>query len=316
MSADGRQDETPAIETRGLTKVYGRTVLALDSLNLTVHQGEILGFLGPNGAGKTTTIRLLLDLIRPTAGHARIFGLDCAHQSLEVRHRTGFLPSDPKFYDRFTGHQMLRLFAELRPGTVDWSYVERLCDDLEVPLDRRMRQLSRGNRQKVGLVLAMMHRPDLLILDEPTTGLDPLVQRQVLNLLREARAEGRTVFFSSHILPEVEHICDRVAIIRNGRLVATEDVAALRSRRVQRLRITFANDVSPDSFSCLPGVSVLNHTDRTVELEATGELDALVKAAAQHHVVGLETVQTTLEDMFLAYYGHEALQLAQESSDG
>ena len=295
--------ELPALETQGLTKRYSPSVLALDSLTLTVRRGEIVGFLGPNGAGKTTTIRLLLDLIRPTAGRALVFGLDCQRDSVAARHHIGYLPSDRQLYRGLTGRHLLRLFASLRPRQVDWGYVEGLCRSLDLSLERRVGDLSRGNRQKVGLVLALMHRPDLLILDEPTTGLDPLVQRQVLDLLRDVRAEGRTVFFSSHNLPEVEHICDRVAFIREGRLMAVEEVHRLRSRRVQRIRFTFAEPVPADGVASLPGVRLLQCDGTSVHLEVAGAVDPVVKAAARYRVVALETVQPTLEEVFMAYYG-------------
>lgn len=297
-----RQAILPAIQTLGLTKRYGSSVLAVDSLTLTVNRGEIMGFLGPNGAGKTTTIRLLLDFIRPTSGRALVFGLDCRRDSVAAHRHVGYLPADLRLYNNLSGRRLLRLFASLRPGEVDWSYVESLCQLLDVPLDRRVGDLSHGNRQKVGVVLALMHRPGLLILDEPTTGLDPIVHHVVLDLLREVRAQGRTVFFSSHVLSEVEQICDRVAIIRQGRLVAVEKVDTLKARRFLQLRLTFAEPVPSDGFAQLPGVRILNHSDSSVHLEVAGDVDAVVKLAAKYHVVALETVQPSLEDVFMAYY--------------
>ncbi len=293
----------PAIQTLGLTKRYGSSVLAVDSLSFTVNRGEIMGFLGPNGAGKTTTIRLILDFIRPTSGRALVFGLDCRRNSLAVHRRVGYLPADLRLYGNLTGRSLLRLFAGLRPGEVEWSYVESLCQMLDISLDRRVGDLSHGNRQKVGLVLALMHHPDLLILDEPTTGLDPIVHHVVLDLLREVRAQGRTVFFSSHVLPEVEQLCDRVAIIREGRLVAVERVDILKGRRLLQMRLAFAEPVPPDGFAQLPGVRILSHSNSSVHLEVAGEVDPVIKAAARYHVVAVETIQPSLEEVFMAYYG-------------
>ena len=293
----------PAIQTIGLSKSYSpSSVLALDSLNMTVHQGEIFGFLGPNGAGKTTTIRLLVDLVRPTSGRAVVLGMDCNKSSLQVRQRVGYLPGEVKLYPNFSGHKLIKLFTSLRPEQVSQEYVMYLCQRLDVDLDTPLGQLSHGNRQKIGLVVALMPQPDLLSLDEPTTGLDPLVQHQVLDLLREARSEGRTVFFSSHVLPDVEQICDRVGIIRRGRLAAVEQVQVLRERRVQRLRIKFAGPIQPRTFSSLAGVRLLECTDMTVHLEVTGEPDAVVKAASHYHVVSLESEQPSLEEVFMAHY--------------
>lgn len=269
---------------------------------MTVVQGEIFGFLGPNGAGKTTTIRLLLDLIRPTFGRALVLGMDCNKSSLQVRQRVGYLPGELRLHQGSNGHKLIKLFASLRPRQVSNEYVRYLSQRLEVDLDTPLNRLSHGNRQKIGLVLALMPRPELLILDEPTTGLDPLIQHKVLDLLREAKSEGRTVFFSSHVLPEVEQVCDRIGIIRQGRLAAVERVQELWERRMQRMRITFAEPVPTDTFSTLPGVRLLECTDRSLYLEITGEPDMVVKAAAHHHVVALESVHPSLDEIFMSYY--------------
>ena len=293
----------PAIQVIGLTKSYNpSSVLALDSLSMTVRQGEIFGFLGPNGAGKTTTIRLLMDLIRPTSGRAQILGMDCNEFSLQVRQRVGYLPGELRLYGSLNGHKLIKLFSSLRSEQVSQEYVMCLCQQLDVDLDTQLNRLSHGSRQKIGLVLALMPQPDLLILDEPTTGLDPLVRHQVLDCLREARSEGRTVFLSSHVLTEVEQVCDRVGIIRQGRLVAVEHVQMLRERRVQRIRIDFAGPIEPRSFSSLAGVQLLKCTEMSVHLEVTGEPDAVVKAASRYHVVSIESEQSSLEDVFLAHY--------------
>ncbi len=316
ISSSGiESDETLAIQTIGLTKQYASSVLALDSLSMTVQRGGIFGFLGPNGAGKTTTIRLLLDLIRPTSGHAYIFGMDCKRLSLEVRQRVGYLPGELNLYTKSKGHSLLELFASLRPGEVSWDYVDDLCQRLDVDLDKAVGHLSHGNRQKVGLVLALMARPELIILDEPTTGLDPLVQHQVLDILREARAEGRTVFFSSHVLSEVEEICDRVGFIRRGRIVEVEEVEALRQRRVQRLSVTFADAAPQSVLTSLAGVRLLDSTDHTVRMEVTGDVDPVIKAIARHHVVSLESEYPSLEEVFMAYYEGDGVP-AREAAHG
>ena len=293
----------PAIQTVGLSKSYGPSSKpALNSMDMEVHQGEVFGFLGPNGAGKTTTIRLLLDLIRPTSGHAMVLGLDCNKSSVEMRQRVGYLPGELKLYSGLTGQRLIKLFTSFRPGQVSQKYILYLCQRLEVDLGTPLQQLSHGNRQKVGLLLAMMSKPDLLILDEPTTGLDPIVQRQVLELLMEAKSEGRTVFFSSHTLPDVEQICDRVGIIRQGDLVAVEEVQVLRKRRIQRIRIDFAETIDARSFSSLTNVRIVQCEKNLIYLEVTGEADAVVKAAAEYHVTSIESEHSSLEDIFMTYY--------------
>jgi len=296
--------ESPAIAFDGLTKRYRSGRLALDSLRLEVPRGEVFGFLGPNGAGKTTTIRLMLDLIRPTSGSVQVFGEDCNRKGPLVRQRIGYLPGDLSLYPGFTGDRLLTLFGSLRPEPIRQAYVRELCERLEVTLDTPTRELSHGNRQKVGIVLALMAEPDLIILDEPTSGLDPLAQHRVLDILREASRRGSTVFFSSHNLTEVERICDRVAMVRDGRLVAVERVGDVTSRAVTLLQLTFAEPVPPDAFAAADGVRELTRSDdgRLVHLEATGEVDAVIKTAARFHVVAVKTEEPSLEEAFLAMY--------------
>lgn len=305
----------PAVAMDLLSKRYGSGPLALDSLSLEVQRGEIFGYLGPNGAGKTTTIRLMLDLIRPTSGNAKVFGFDCNTQGIEVRRRVGYLSGELSLYWGYTGKRLLDFYASLRPNHIDWNYITDICTRLDVALDKPIGHLSHGNRQKVGLVIALMSQPDLLILDEPTSGLDPLAQHQVLEILREVRAQGRTVFFSSHNLPEVERICDRVAIIRGGHLVAVERVEALTAQHVHRIQLNFAAAVQGDRFATLPGVQVLEQANdaNTVRLEITGEMDAVIKEAARHHVISIEAEQPSLEEAFLALYeGDGALEAEDE----
>jgi ABC-2 type transport system ATP-binding protein len=292
-----------AIEFRALTKRYG-DVQALDGIDLRVERGEIFGFLGPNGAGKTTAIRCLLDLIRPTSGQALVLGLDSRRQSVAARARTGYLPGELALYETLTGAQTIAFFAGLRPGQVDPAFLERLLARLDFNAARSVATLSKGNRQKLGLVLAMMHQPDVLVLDEPTSGLDPLVQAAVEELLEEMADAGHTVFFSSHDLSEVEQISHRVGIIRNGRMVAVEEVASLKGRSLHMIEISFGEHVPEGAFD-MPGVTELRRDGNLVHLEVRDNLDAALKAIAGFRVVDLRTEQPSLEQIFLAYYQAE-----------
>jgi ABC-2 type transport system ATP-binding protein len=241
----------PAIVTRALTKTYGRARGVAD-LDLEVRPGEVFGYLGPNGAGKTTTLRLLLDLIRPTRGSATVLGLDSHREGRAIRRRVGYLPGDLRLYVSLSGRELLDYFGHLR-GAIPRERAEALARRLDCDLGREIRALSSGNRQKLGLIQAFMSDPELLILDEPTNGLDPLVQQTFYELVLEARAAGRTVLLSSHILPEVERVCDRVGILREGRLVAVESIADLRARAVRRVEIEFGTPSSPPSRGSSPG---------------------------------------------------------------
>jgi ABC-2 type transport system ATP-binding protein len=292
----------PAIEMRGVVKDYGRTH-ALRGIDLTVDAGRIFGFLGPNGAGKTTAIRLLLDLIRPNAGTARVLGFDSQRQSIDVRRRVGYMPGDLRLYDNMVGSDFLDLIDSFRPEKRDVRFRAELLERLGLDTSRRIRALSKGNRQKLGIVQAMMHRPEVLILDEPTSGLDPLVQEEVAKLLEDAVRDGRTVFFSSHVLPEVERLSQSVAIIREGLIVAVEDIAKLKARSVHVLEVTFASAPPADLFA-LPGVRELRRDGNMVHLQARDGIDAVIKAMAGSgcKVVDLRTEQPSLEDVFLAYY--------------
>ncbi len=288
------------IHTAHLTKSYGKTRGVVD-LDLAVQPGEVFGYLGPNGAGKTTTIRTLLDFIRPTAGSAAVFGLDSRRDSLAIRRRAGYLPGELNLYEGMTGREFLRYMANLRGG-VAWREAEALAERLGAALSQPIRTLSHGNKQKLGLVQAFMHQPELLILDEPTQGLDPLVQQEFYRMIAEARAAGRTVFLSSHVLPEVEKTCDRVGIIREGRLVAVEEVAALKAKALRRLEIRFAVPVSPAAFAEVPGVHDLHVENSSLRCTVTGSLDAVIKAAAGFEVIDLISQEPSLEEIFLAYY--------------
>jgi ABC-2 type transport system ATP-binding protein len=291
---------TAAIELRELSKDYG-SVRALDAVSLRVEPGEIIGFLGPNGAGKTTAIRILFDLIRPTAGSAQVLGLDCQAQSSAARARMGYLPGEMHLYEGLTGRQTIDYFATIRQQHPDRGFVESLLVRLDFDPSRRIGAYSKGNRQKLGLILAMMHRPDLLVLDEPTSGLDPLVQDEVAQLLFECAAEGRTVFFSSHVMSEVERMCHRAAFLREGRLVAFEDVAAIKGRSLHIIEVTFAEAVPLDAFR-LPGTREVQRDGNTLHLEVQDGLDAALKAITRYRVVDLRTEQPSLEQVFRAYY--------------
>jgi ABC-2 type transport system ATP-binding protein len=299
-------DNAMAVEFEELTKSYGSGVLALDSLTLSVPRGEIFGFLGPNGAGKSTTLRLMLDLLRPTSGSVRIFGMDCNDGSSSVRARVGYLPGDLTVYPNMTVRASIDLFSALHPGRVSEAYVQELCERLSLNINVRNRELSHGNRQKVGVVLAVMAKAELIILDEPTNALDPLVQREVLQILGEARDQGSTVFFSSHNLTEVERICDRVGMIRNGKLIEVKRIEDVVSQRLTVLKLGFDAAPPSDAFSGLEGVKVTftNDEGREVHLEVSGEVDAVIKAVAQHHVLKIESGQPSLEEEFLTLYEH------------
>ena len=291
---------TPVVQAEGLTKRYGRTVGVTD-LTFAVEVGEVFGYLGLNGAGKTTTIRLLLDLIRPTAGRVEVFGLDPRRDGRAVRARIGYLPGDLRLYENLTAREHLRYFASLR-GLDDLGDGERVASRLELELDRPVKGLSKGNRQKVGLVLTFMHRPPLLVFDEPTAGLDPLVQQVVHSLIREATADGRTVFVSSHVLSEVQQLADRVALIRDGELVLVETVEGLRSRALSRVEVRFAQPPPSDAFAAIPGVRELERRNATVRLSLQGSADPLVKALARFEVAALDVHEADLEDVFLELY--------------
>ncbi len=301
-------DTQPALSIRGLTKSYGR-VPALRGVDLEVGRGEIFGFLGPNGAGKTTTIRCLLDLIRPDGGTASVLGLDPQADAVAVRRRVGYLPGELSIEPNLTAERALRDLGELRGG-VEWAFVREVAGRLQLDLRTAVKNMSKGNKQKVGVVAALMGRPELLLLDEPTSGLDPLMQQEVYRLLREARANGATVFFSSHIISEVEAIAERVAIIRDGRIAETLAPHDLVSRSVRRVRVRFGAPVDTMGLAVLRGVTHLEiHGDGNapgrapaITLQIEGEMDGLVKALAAYPVVDLETERPSLEEIFLTLY--------------
>jgi ABC-2 type transport system ATP-binding protein len=288
-----------AIRSEGLSKRYG-TVEALRDLDLEVAEGEVLGYLGPNGAGKTTTIRLLLGLTHPTAGHAQIFGLDCQHQAIEAHRRLAYVPGEANLWPTLTGAETIHLLGRAH-GKVDQGYRDELITRFELDPSKKVRAYSRGNRQKVVLIAALMCRPDLLVLDEPTAGLDPLMEQAFQHCVQEAKSRGQTVFLSSHILSEVESLCDRVAILRDGKLIETGTLADMRHLSKLSVEATFAGPV-PD-LSAVPGVSSVRASGRAVHLEVAGPVQALLTVLADNNVARLLIREPSLEELFLALYG-------------
>jgi len=293
--------ETSVIQTVGLTKYYGK-VRGIEDLNLEIRKGEIFGFLGPNGAGKTTTIRLLLDLLRPSRGHALIFGLDAHRCSYQIRQRLGNVPGDVSLYEGMSGHELLALLGHLRHSSSPRT--EELAGRLDLDLGRRIGTYSRGMKQKLAIIQALMGDPELLILDEPTLGLDPLMQREFYHLLAEEKERGKTAFLSSHILSEVERVCDRVGIVRQGLLVDVEEVSELKRKKVRQMELTFSHEVNPDDLG-LTGVEVLRHQGRVVELAVHGDIEALLKQLASLPIEDMVFPEATLEDTFMKFYSDE-----------
>ncbi|MBN1563871.1 MAG: ABC transporter ATP-binding protein [Anaerolineae bacterium] len=298
------------IETHNLTHHYGSFV-ALQAVNLTVQQGEIFGFLGPNGAGKTTAIRTLLDFIRPSAGSATIFGLDTVQDSVAIRRRIGYLPSELALWDNWTGIQYVRWLEEVRGATNGYlKEAERLAARLDFDLARSLKGMSTGMKRKMGLIAALAHKPELLILDEPSTGLDPLMQAVFHELMQEARSEGRTVFLSSHNLPEVEAICDRVGIIRQGQLEAVESVSNLTRVSFRWLTLTVAGPPTVNGFQQIAGITDLSTSalptgGSQIRMRIGGDvsMDTVIKQVAQFTVEDMRFEHPTLEEIFLTYYG-------------
>ncbi|MBN2405944.1 MAG: ABC transporter ATP-binding protein [Coriobacteriia bacterium] len=293
-----------AIRTEGLTKHYGK-VEALVDLNLEIPPGEVFGFLGPNGAGKTTTIRTMMDEIRATAGSASILGMDTHEKSVEIRKHIGYVPGDLAMYPNLTGRDTLMYFANLRGG-VDWAYVDTLAERLDAQLDKKVGDLSSGNRQKVGLIQAFMSKPEVVIMDEPSSGLDPLVQRELQKMMREVAAEGRTVFLSSHTLSEVQRVAHRVGIIRHGRLIALETVQALRSKAMRQVEIELDRPADVDVFRAVEGVTDVRAQNNHVVMTFGGDMGALLKVAeGRYGIVDISTQSADLEEIFLTYYQDE-----------
>ena len=291
-----------AIQTQGLVKYYGE-VQALRGVDLDVRRGEIFGFLGPNGAGKTTTIRCMLDLIRPQAGTIRVLGMDPQGTPVEVRARVGYLPGELNMESNLKAEDQLHYFADLRGDKCDWGFVRQLAERLELDLKIRIKNLSKGNKQKVGVIQSLMSRPELLLMDEPTVGLDPLMQQEVYRLLREAQSDGATIFFSSHIIKEVEALADRVAIIRQGVIVEEASPGQLINFEMRRVHVHFRGQIDPGPIIQMEGVKLLSQSnDLHFHFQVEGEMDHFIKALAEFPVVDLDVEHPSLEEVFLAYY--------------
>jgi ABC-type multidrug transport system, ATPase component len=290
-----------SIEMEGLTKFYGAHK-GIEELTLAAEPGEVLGFLGPNGSGKTTTIRVLLGFLRPTAGRAAVLGLDIARQSLDIRRRVGYLPGDVSLYGERTGAELLAFALRVR-GLKESPLAATVAEALDAPMHRPVKKLSRGMRQKVALVLTFAHDPELLILDEPTSGLDPLAQRAVLDLLDNEGKRGKTVFFSSHVLSEAEQICDRVAILKAGRLIALDSVDSLRSRKYKEVTVAYKG--SPPVLDGLEDVQVVWRHDGRITFRVKGDLNRLLAALQGTALEDLSITEPSLEEVFLDYYREE-----------
>jgi ABC-2 type transport system ATP-binding protein len=291
---------TDAIETQGLTKDYGNG-RGIFELELRIPVGEVFGFLGPNGAGKTTTIRLLMGLIHATRGSARIFGLDCDRDAVAVKRKVGYCPGELPQFGGWRGSEIVAYVAGLR-GDVKDAAITALATRLDFDLGRKYREYSHGNKQKLALVLAFMHQPALVILDEPTTGLDPLVQQEFYGIVRDARTAGATIFISSHVLSEVEHVCDRVGIVREGHLATVSALEELVGMRAFRVEIDFADDVPVDRLKRVEGLDQLVVTDHRATGLLRGTFEPLMAAVAGTRVVGFTSREPSLEEIFLSYY--------------
>jgi ABC-2 type transport system ATP-binding protein len=291
---------TAAIRTEGLSKDYGGG-RGLFDLDLEVAEGEVFGYLGPNGAGKSTTIRLLMGLIHATRGSASILGLDSMRQSVEVKSLVGYVPGELPQFGGLRGRDIAGHFGALRGG-VDQARVREICERFDLDLGLKFREYSSGNKRKLAILLAFMHRPKLLILDEPSSGLDPLNQQEFFKLVLEAQAGGATVFLSSHVLSEVEHVCERVGIIRRGALVKVARLDELHEMHVRRVEVEFAGDAQPQLFEHLPGIENVETNSHRVSFTARGSFEPVADALAGHHVVNLASHEPSLEEIFLTYY--------------
>ena len=296
-----------AIQTYDLTKTYGAN-RGIRNINLAIEQGEIFGFLGPNGAGKSTTLRTLLGLMAPTSGRAEIFGIDVHKDPIGVLSRVGSLPTEFSFDRGVTGRKLVKLFADFR-GLRDISFADEIAERLDADLDRPIRKLSRGNKQKIGIVQAMFHRPDVILLDEPTGGLDPLVQESFIQLLTEARAAGQTIFFSSHVLSEIERIADHVGIIREGEMVAVERPHDLTRKAHRRVHVRYETPLPSDALERLgrmPGIEKLVANDRDISFTLHGDVNATMRLVTTYPMESLDVERPSLEEIFLTFYGPSA----------
>jgi ABC-2 type transport system ATP-binding protein len=297
----GAAEGESAVKTVGLTKSYGKA-RGIVSIDLEVRRGEVFGLLGPNGAGKTTLLRCLLDLIRPTSGSAQVLGLDAQTDSTRVRERVGYLPGEFSLWPGLSAMDTQDFAARVR-GNVDPRRVEALMERFHLKPGQLVGEMSRGNKQKVGLVMALAPQVELYVLDEPTGGLDPLMQQQFRDVVREETERGATVLLSSHVMHEVEHLAHRVGVLREGELVLVDSVHALRGRAARTISITFSGSPPVDALAQVPGVAVLRSDDHALDVRVTGAMDPFIKALAAFEVLTLDAPEPDLEDIFLEYYG-------------
>ncbi len=291
--------QEPIIIIHKLDKSYGK-VHAVRGISMSVQRGEIFGFLGPNGAGKTTTIRCILDVIRPSAGTIRVLGFDSQHDSLELHKHTGYLPGDVRLPGQMTGKQVIDYFSRLQG--LEPVMLNDLITRFDVEVKRPMKTYSKGMRQKIGIVLAFMCDPEVLILDEPTSGLDPLLQKAFHELLLEEQARGKTIFMSSHIMSDVEKVCQRVAVIRSGEIVTIEEVEKLREKAGQRVIVEFGDPVTKEELASITGVMDVAKNNSAYHLDVSGSMDQLIKALSRHEVLRMQAEEAPLEEVFLKFY--------------
>ena len=291
--------QEPVIVIDNFHKAYGK-VQAVKGISMRVEQGEIFGFLGPNGAGKTTTIRCMLDVIRPTSGTIRVLGLDAQRDKMELHRRIGYIPGDVRLPGQMTGKQVINYFSRLQGR--EPVLLDELVARFDVEMKRQLKGYSKGMRQKIGIVLGFMCDPEVLILDEPSSGLDPLLQRTFNEFLLQEQARGKTIFMSSHIMSDVEKVCQRVAVIRQGEIVTIEEVEKLRQKAGQRVTVEFGDAVSADEVASMPGVSMVTSHNHAYHFNVSGSMDALIKALSQHEVLRLEAEEAPLEEVFLKFY--------------
>lgn len=297
-----RGKENSGLVIKGLSKKYGKSEkYALNNLSLEVKPGEVYGFLGPNGAGKSTTIRTLMNFIQPTSGKATILGLDIVKEATEIKNYVGYLSGDFAVYKKMTGTQYLDYLSELQPLKTK-GYEKQLAKRLQAQLDKPLGELSRGNRQKIGLIQAMMHEPKVLILDEPTSGFDPLIQEEFYKLIKEAKQKDTVVFASSHILSEVQKMCDRVGIIREGKLIVERSIAEMASEAAQTFDITFVGKVPLSDLKKIKGVKLISHNKQNVAIHIHGHLAPLFRLLSRHDVTSIDTRNLDLEEVFLRFY--------------